>query len=352
MMEGTVNQSIDVVASKEVSEDDFFEELYSNSVLKDITLATFFLATIFGLAAEFGITWYEKHGNHPYRTVINQLFSTVSWLIILIILFAYIPTGMRYLIGPFNETYCDVTGFVANVLGSSVILTLDCIIVLRYIFIFKLSNFAVLNDDLIATFLQITTMTVSLWISFVKRFSIGRMSLNYYMCAGKNPIDQIDTNNQNMVIRKLDITNILYCMSFALHIVVYLRIYLYQRKMERQTEKIEIGRGLPDGSGLVLQVNPRRWSSNMPKSLADLTTQTLCMTFFLGNAIVTMTMNQKQPSELNEYPNRWLAYFSQIICFAVAILGICFQYYVKNPALLRTIIRNITGDVPSVITLR
>ena len=350
-MENTNNQSLDVLTSKELPEDDFFEELYSGSALKDITLATFFLATIFGLVAECGITWYEKHGNHPYRTVINQLFSTVSWLIILIILLAYIPTGMRYLIGPFNETFCDVIGFVTNVLGSSVILTLDCIIVLRYIFIFKLSNFAVLNDDLIATFLQITTMSVSLWISFVKRFSIGRMSLNYYMCAGKNPINEIDTNKHDIVIRKLDITNILYCISFALHIVVYSRIYLYQRKTEREAEKIEIGRGMPAGNGLVPQANHRQWSSNLPKSLADLTTQTLCMTFFLGNAIVTMIMNQKEPVELNEYPNRWLAYFSQIICFAVAILGICLQYYVKNPALLRTIVRNIRGDAPSIITI-
>jgi len=168
------------------------------------------------------------------------------------------------------------------------------------------------------------------------------------MCAGKNPIGEIDANKQNMVIRKLDITNILYCISFALHIVVYSRIYLYQRKTEREAEKIEIGRGMPDG--VVPQANHQQWSSNLPKSLADLTTQTLCMTFFLGNAIVTMIMNQKEPVELNEYPNRWLAYFSQIICFAVAILGICLQYYVKNPALLRTIVRNIRGDVPCIIT--
>ena len=87
------------------NENEFFKELYSNTGLKQFTVVIFFLGLIFGLLLEFGIIWYEKFGNHPYRTTINQLFSTVSWFVISYIIFVYIPDGVRYLIGPLNSSF-------------------------------------------------------------------------------------------------------------------------------------------------------------------------------------------------------------------------------------------------------
>ena len=46
--------------------EDFFEELYSKSLLKYITIGIYFIGIIVGLTSEVGIIWYEKHGNQSY----------------------------------------------------------------------------------------------------------------------------------------------------------------------------------------------------------------------------------------------------------------------------------------------
>ena len=43
---------------------DFFELLYSDSLLKQITLIIFFLGAVVGLISEVAIIWYERNGNH------------------------------------------------------------------------------------------------------------------------------------------------------------------------------------------------------------------------------------------------------------------------------------------------
>ena len=169
-------------------EDDYFEELYSNSVLKCVTLGFFFTGVLFGLAFESGIIWYEKSGYHRYRTVINQLFAFVSWIVIAYIILVFIPEGVRYIVGPLDSTFCDIHNFLKNWICSSLLLTFDSIIVLRYIFIFKVNNFAVINDDFVTLLLQMSIAITGFWTSMVNRFSIGKLSLNYFLCSGKDPI--------------------------------------------------------------------------------------------------------------------------------------------------------------------
>ena len=72
---------------------------------------------------------------------------------------------------------------------------------------------------------------------------------------------------------------------------------------------------------------------NMPKSMADLGTQLLCMILFLAFVIVSSFIHQIEPKELNSYENRWFVYYFQIIGVAFTILGISCQYYVKNKSL-------------------
>ena len=134
------------------SETDFFHELYADSALKQLTMAFYFIGAVVGLLSEFGIIWYEKHGNHRYRTLINQLFATVSWFVIFYILLVFLPDGIRYMVGPLDATFCDVHNILKNFFSVCIMLTMDCIIVLRYIFIFKWSNFAIINDDFIVMF--------------------------------------------------------------------------------------------------------------------------------------------------------------------------------------------------------
>ena len=331
------------------SENEFFKELYSNTGLKQFTVTIFFFGAIFGLLLEWGIIWYEKYGNHPYRTAINQLFSTVSWLVVSYIIFVYIPDGVRYLIGPLNETFCDLHSFLKNYIFTCIILTLDCIILLRYTFVFKLSNFAIINDDLITAFLQITILILGLWMATVKRLSARKMPLMYYMCSGKPPTEDTDNTGTEKFFYKFDVIVILMSVSFLLNIVVLTKVFLFQRKAEKRTQAIELGRiENPNNNDVgrreAWQNNQRTQVRNVPKSMADLTTQVFCVMFTTGAVVIYVVMNQLEPQELNNYSNRWLVYWNHIIGVSVTVLATALQYYIKNHTILNFIWRCISTN--------
>ena len=320
--------------------------MYSNTGVKQLTIIIFFVGAVFGLLLQFGIIWYERNGNHRYRTVINQLFATVCWLVVSYVLLVFIPDGIRYLNGPLNETFCDVHNFLKNFFCICVVLTLDCMILLRYIFIFKLSNFAVIKDDLIAGFLQISILVVSFWMALVKKVSVGRMPLNFYMCSGKDPTAYDDEDGQGKGARKYDTTSILVIISFLLHIFASAKIFLYQRKIEQSTRNIELGRISNSQNAIENRRQPTKDARdiemrNVPRSMVDLTTQVLCSTLNLTFVVVHLAINRIEPKDLNAYEYRWLVYYIQIIGIAVAILGISVQYYIKNRSLPIAIWRNI-----------
>ena len=321
----TINQS----SSFSEFEDDFFKELYSESTLKHITIAIFFFGSIFGLFLEFGLIWYEKYGNNRYRTVINQLFSFVSWLVVAYIVFVYIPEGIRYLIGPLSETFCDVHNLLKNVLSISLVLTLDLIIIHRYISIFKFSHFAVINHDMLVTFFRISILSIALWMALLKRISLGRMPLNYFMCSGKNPFEENENITPN--IQKFDTFGIVVVISMIVNIFALTRIFLHERKMSTEMQSNDIGRlNNPANANQVQSQEARKRASNIPRSMIDLTTQILFVLLNIVFVVITVVMSQMNPSELNKYTNRWLAYFIQIIGVALGIVGTALHYYVKN----------------------
>ena len=344
-----LTEQINTSNSETIFEKDFFEDLYSTTWLKQFTIAVFFIAAIGGLILEAGIIWYEKHGNHHYRTVINQLFSTISWLVVAYICFVYMPEGARYLIGPLNETFCDLHFFLKNMISNCILLTLDGIIFLRYIFIFKSFNFAVINDDLASTFLQMVILGLGFWMAAVKRMSIGKMPLNFFMCTGKDPSLEYGKDEPITVVQKYDTFGLLVVVSLVTNVAALGRIFLYQRKVERSTQKIELGRINPpgddmnhDGSSAQATIS-HSMVRNMPKSMADLSTQALCILINLINVVVNaaiVRIAKIEPNELNKYENRWLVYYIQIIGIAVAILGISIQFYFNNRSSITAICRN------------
>ena len=345
-MEHESLQNISISTSSVLDDNDFFSQMYSNSALKQITIIIFFSGAIPGLILQLGIIWYEKYGNHRYRTVINQLFSTIAWAVVVYILFVYIPYGIRYLTGPLHPTYCSIQNFMGNFLTDCIVLTVDCMTLLRYLFVFKFSNFTVVRDDMVATFLQVTILLLSLWMTTVKMMSVGKMPLNYFMCLGKDPNEDHSAEPLKSIINKFDTTGILAVVSLPLNLVAFLKIFLYQRQTERRTQKIELGRiGNFGNDG---QQPNLRWGneeqqtvSRLPKSMADLTTQILCLIFLVGQVFVIVAMNQLKPLELNKHENRWMAYDVQIIGTSIALLGISVQYYIKHRSLPNAIWRNI-----------
>ena len=199
-----------------VVKNDFFAPMYSDNGLNQFMFTVVIIAAYIGILLMLGIIWYERYGNHRCRTAINQLFSTLVWVVISYIILVYIPEGIRYLQGPLNEYFCEFHNLMKNVVPNCFLLTMDCIILLRYIFIFKISNFAVVKDDLVVRILNISIILVSFWFSLVKRMSPGSMPLDYHLCSGTNPNEKKGHNNQET--GEYNTTKILVCSSFLLHV--------------------------------------------------------------------------------------------------------------------------------------
>ena len=332
------------IQSMEIQED-FFSTMYSNHHLNQIMFIMVTVGTTFGLLLMSGIIWYEKYGNHRCRTAINQLFSTLAWIVICYIVLVYFPEGIRYLKGPLNNSFCEFHNFVKNFLPSCFLLTLDCIILMRYIFIFGLSNFAVVKDDLIARFLNLSIVVLSVWISVVKKISSGLMPLHYHMCAGSNPNAKQERTEQNQRKGTFNTTQILLCLSILLHFFVLTKIFLYEREMEKKIRSINIG--TIQGSGKK-NTQQRRvaWSAenkverlpNLSKSMIDFTTQMLCLVFVAIFQYLNFEKNTTKPDELNERRNRWYAY-SQQAGLTIGIGGISLINYLRNKHIARTIWR-------------
>ena len=284
--------------------------------------------------------------------LLNQLFATLSWITILYSLLAFVPEEIRYLIGPLSEKWCNIHIFVKNLLLDSFMLTSDLIIGLRCLFIFKWTRISVFNDDLMALFLQLSIMTLSLWMTFVKLVSVGEMPLNYFMCVGKHPNDQKKAQSSSSMTKKYDTTALLVIASFLLHVFAAIRIFKYQRQLEKRTKNIEIGRmnasprecdriGAQGIAWTSYQEHRPAKSSIVPRSMADLLTQLLCLTLLVVVCSVDIAMNKTDPADLNKYQNRWLVYLNQIITFSFGVSGICVQYYARNKAMRDAIWRNM-----------
>ena len=340
-----------------VKNEDFFEELYSDTNLKRITIIFFFAGTILSIIFETGIIWYERNGDHSYRTVLNQLFSTISWFVICYTFLVYIPEGIRYLIGPLNQTWCGIHTFVKNFLVCCFLLASDSIVSLRYLLIFKWTRISVFDDNFLATFLQLSILVVSSWMTLIEHMSTRNIPLNYYLCTGKVPPEHSKSTLEGYHPEKYNTTVLIVFVSFLLHVFTAAKIFFYQRKLEKLSNNIELGqldgtatendrtgnqRRLAWGNN---QPNQVRKTSNISKSMADLTTQLLCLTFLLAVSITDLVMNKTKPTDLNQYRNRWLVYFNHVLVFSFGAIGICGQYYARNTAMRNAIWRNIRNMI-------
>ena len=330
-----------------LAKEDFFANMYSGYHFNQFMFIMIMIGTAIGLLMMSGIIWYERFGNHRCRTAINQLFSTLAEIVIGYIVLVYLPEGIRYLEGPLSESFCGFQNFMKKFLPSCFLLTLDCIILMRYVFIFKLSNFAVVKDDLIARFLNLSIVVLSVWITVVKRISSGLMPLSYHMCAGTNPSTQKETMGHDLNIGKFNTTQILMCISILLHAFILTKIFLYERKMEKKIHRINLGtiQGSVSGSSQQRRI---AWSTenkferlpNLSKSMIDFTTQMLCLIFLAIFQFLNYEMNAIKPNELNEKRNWWYAY-SQQAGLTVAIGLISMVYYCRNKYIARMIWRRI-----------
>ena len=185
------------------------------------------LGSLFCLILLLSLIHFER--NHHFRTLIDQLITSMYWYGILWIFTLQVPTTIRYIVGPFPTFVCAVDVIYKNVFTMQVLFFFDFIILSRYIFIFHLKNPTALQEDFWKIFINIFTISFSIISQIVIFFISVKHPTVYYVCLGYYPksIIHLKTKiNPPIVFHFLFI--------FALFIFSSIRIKIHKN---RQKEK-------------------------------------------------------------------------------------------------------------------
>ena len=206
-----------------------------------ITLIVSIIGSLLCIALLFGIILFER--NQHYRTLINQLVTSMYWYGILWILTLQIPTIIRYIVGPFPEVFCAVDIIYRNVFNMQVLFFLDFIILSRYIFIFYLKNPTALQEDFWKIFINAFTITFSVISQIVNFLLPGKNPNIYYVCLGYFPEKLIKFPTK----ANLPVTY-QFLITFFLYLFASTRIKIHRKKQRAndlvQTASVPIHQGV------------------------------------------------------------------------------------------------------------
>jgi hypothetical protein len=112
-----------------------FDNIYGNHTSKLLCLSFHVLASIITSPILYIIIVFEKNCN--YRTLMNQMVSSVMWNALAYNLIMPLLTLIFNFISPINSpVICRMYFIVNNVISYHIIILLDSLIVIKYIFIF------------------------------------------------------------------------------------------------------------------------------------------------------------------------------------------------------------------------
>ena len=336
---------------------DYFEKLFSYSAIKVASLVSFFIASIGGLVLLFGMIYYEQHGRFRYRTATNQLLSTAAWIGIWFILLIYVPDAIRQMTGPLNKSFCDIYTFMKRFLVNGLLLTFDAIILLRYVFIFRLPNFAVINDEAITRCVNVSIMMLSAWATNVFEMSPGELQFDDFICAGLDPTpSKHNVEQQDGQLRRANILGVIVVASVILHIFVTIKIIIYEQSERKQNaENIELGKfgnkDLEDETEAKTSCIPSQNVQNrlFHKGMVDLSMLILfCVISVLiaAQLLMRVLLNNLGLSIFNEDKHYWY-----LLCFKIfgpfgpvmgpSVLSMVIIYYWRNKSMREFFLRKI-----------
>ena len=295
---------------------DFFEGVYSNGPFTPLSIAVFTTGVVLGTLGPVCIIWYERNCANRYRTVINQLFARLALYILFYALFINIPEGIRFWHGPYEETYCDFLYILRNILWVSVLLTLDCIVIFRYLFIFTVKNFAVICDDILSRILNTSILLIAVWAAFVKRITPGNFPIVYHLCTGKEP----NGDENNIPHPKYNTGRMIVALSFILHLLMVPRIVYYQLVTMRNQRPLQLGTitnghenntaGRARGQQDENKSNHDLQKNN--KTIIDVATQFLFLVLLVVHGIIILISEYVEPKKTNVDEYQYIPYTIQI----------------------------------------
>ena len=331
---------------------DHFDTFYSNYASSPTTIFVYIVGLITGIFGPMSVIWYERNCGNRFRTIINQMFAATHWYLLLYTLFVYIPDGIRFLSGPYGEMFCNVHGCIRNVLWTSLLLTVDSMLVLRYVFVFCMKNFADVNDDLLARLLNMSIWTISAWGYAVRHFTPGNPGVVYHMCSGMDPNVGMGEENHLEAPTKYRSERVVEVVSFVLHLLMIPRLLYYQIGIKLNERPITLGTvnskhapNVPAGE----RVHPSHQTKpikrhNNTTTLFGLITQFTMLAIVSGIGITALFSHGSDSGQhkIEDYPD-WIPLLRIIYCPVIGMISSVIVVFVKNSGLRETACRRLTS---------
>ena len=323
---------------------DYFEDFYSYNSYNPHTVLVFMIGIFSGILGPISVIWYERNCGNRFRTVLNQLFATEAWYILFYTLLIYIPDGLRFVIGPFDDLFCDIHVVFQNTMWHCILLTADLMIILRYLFVFRIKNFAIIDDDLLAMSINLSIPIISIWIAIVRRFTPGRLPLYYYLCSGLDPNEGNGNGSYLAKFPKYNVGRIVVVVSFFLHLVMLPRFLHYQLVTRRKDQPVRLGnleanQSLDSYNKGIRCINRARGTRlrDEHKTLFGLISQFTLLMCLLAFGFAIKSGIGIEPMRFNEEKNHWIP-LSMLIYGPVAASSSCIIIvFVKNAQLRQKI---------------
>jgi len=311
----TLNNS-SLFSNRTIEMADFFQVLMENNLTKIMCLLVSLLGIIFGPMFLYIVIWFEKFGSDKKRTLLNRFASMFCWECIKFMLLVQTIEAVRFLNGPLPHFICNVQLIIRNSTVFNFLLYMDASILIRYIFIFWLKNPAAFKDDFWILFVCIWTQSTSLLYEIVRQLLNTKSSSGFYICVGVDP-SQLKKGFSG-------IPSLIMNISLILHIVIYVRIFIYRLKgttLVKQNKR----------SSLIKRLFLGEIEAH---SLITYRSHILGLLILGVSAVMFFKLNGIQPKDWNFYPYNLIIYYRSLVAptlgvFALAMSTSKRRIYVK-----------------------
>ena len=282
--------------------------MFEDKLTLYVTLTISTLGTLLNFFLLTGIIQFEK--NHHYRTLINQLFTSMFWYGLMWIFLIQIPNTINYLGLSFPEILCALDIILRNTIFMEIIFLLDTVLLCRYIFIFHLKNPTALQEDFWKLFINLFSITLCI-ISQVSQFMLpGKKPNIYYVCLGEFPNKYVSSPV------KLNISQIvLVLFSFVFYIYASIQIKIHSKSNNK-----------PNPLFQTVSVQTRQVFINM-QTFENFAANIIYLCILFSDFMVTVAGNKLSLDEIDLYPNYfWFYAIHHLVPFSSMLTIIAMNY--------------------------
>ena len=126
----------------------YFDTFLANShLLKYAFVAVAVMVILLFVPLYYSVVWYERYGHDQKRTLLNQLTAFICKVVIAYLLVCVSGDIFISLSGPLPFCYCHLQLYLKQLVVAILILSVNCIMIVRHVLIFWLKTPSIVHDD-------------------------------------------------------------------------------------------------------------------------------------------------------------------------------------------------------------